>query len=446
MRRPQAEGTGAMARQQVRSIQSVGLDFGTTNSALAIRREDGSVELASFVDDGQETNTFRSVLYFVHPEEDEPGEHPVVAGPQAIRSYLRADPKGRFMQSMKSFLGSQTFERTRVYTRTYSLEDLIAILIRALRTVAESQFGDLGSAVVVGRPVHFAGAANAADEALALRRLQTALQASGFTHVTFEFEPVAAAYAYGSQLDHDEVVLIADCGGGTSDLSLLRLGPATAASTPATCEVLGNDGVAMGGDVLDSQLVRHLVAPQLGWGMQYRAVEKMLPVPNWLYSQLERWDHLWFLNIPSTLALLSAIRRTATHPERIEQFVHVITQELGYPLAKAVEGTKFALTVQEAGHLLFAHPPVGINAAVARAAFEAWIEPALHAIEACVDRLLAQCQVPPAAVDHVFLTGGTSFVPAIQHLFARKFDAARLRRGGELTSVVRGLALRAPTM
>jgi hypothetical chaperone protein len=432
-----------MALQQTIPIQSVGLDFGTTNSALAIRRVDGSVELASFVDDGQATNTFRSVLYFLHPEEDEPGEHPVMAGPQAIRSYLRADPKGRFMQSIKSFLASRTFERTRVYTRTYALEDLIAIVIQALRTAAERQFGDLGHAVIVGRPVHFAGATDAADETLALQRLQTALQASGFTHITFEFEPVAAAYAYGSQLDHAEMVLIADCGGGTSDLSLLRLGPAVAANTPGTCEVLGTDGVAMGGDVLDSQLVRHLVAPQLGLGMEYRAAEKMLPVPNWLYGQLARWDHLWFLNIPSTLALLSTIQRTATHPERIEHLRYVITQELGYPLSKAVEGTKFTLTEHEAGHLSFTHPPVALNAAVARHAFEGWIQPTLQAIDACVDRLLAQCQVPPAAVDHVFLTGGTSFVPAIRHLFARKFDAARLRRGGELTSVVRGLALRA---
>ena len=433
----------AVAQQHAKTIRTVGLDFGTTNSALAVVRTDGTVQLASFQDNGQVTTTFRSVLYFLHPDEDDYGDPHVVSGPQAIRSYLRADPKGRFMQSIKSFLASRLFERTHVFTRLYTLEDLIAIIVRALRTAAEAQFGDLGTAVVVGRPVHFAGAQQPEDEALALQRLRTALHASGFDQVTFEFEPVAAAYAYGSQLDREEVVLIADCGGGTSDLSLLRIAPSPDASTPGAHQVLGTDGVAIGGDTFDSMLVRHLVAPQLGWGMSYRALDKLLPVPNWLYSQLERWDHLWFLNTRSTLALLHTIRRGAAEPEKIDQFLHVITHELGYPLSKAIEDAKFALTAHAASRLVLQEPPVALRAGVARQTFETWIHPALQAIEACIDRLLDRCQVASTAVDCIFLTGGSSFVPAIRHLFARKFDAARLRSGGELTSVVRGLALRA---
>ena len=432
-----------MAQQSARTIQTVGLDFGTTNSALAVVRTDGTVQLATFQENGQVTSTFRSVLYFSHPDEDDYGDPRVVAGPQAIRSYLRADPKGRFMQSIKSFLASRLFERTQVFTRMYTLEDLIAIIVRALRTAAEAQFGDLGSAVVVGRPVHFAGVQQPEDEALALQRLRTALHASGFEQVTFEFEPVAAAYAYGSQLDREEVVLIADCGGGTSDLSLLKITPSAHASTPGAYHVLGTDGVAIGGDIFDSMLVRHLVAPQLGRGMSYRALDKLLPVPNWLYSQLERWDHLWFLNTRSTLELLHTIRGGAAEPEKIDQFIHVITHELGYPLSKAVEAAKFALTAHTASHLVFQEPPVALRQDVARPTFEAWLQPSLQAIEACIERLLERCQVASTAVDCIFLTGGSSFVPAIRHLFAQKFDAARLRSGGELTSVVRGLALRA---
>jgi hypothetical chaperone protein len=407
---------------------------------------DGTVQLATFQDNGQVSTTFRSVLYFLHPEEDAYGDPPVVAGPQAIRSYLRADPRGRFMQSIKSFLGSRLFERTHVFTHMYTLEELIAIIVRALRSAAEAQFGDLGTAVVVGRPVHFAGAQQPEDEALALQRLRAALHTSGFDQVTFEFEPVAAAYAYGQQLDREEVVLIADCGGGTSDLSLLRIAPSPDASRPGAYQVLGTDGVAIGGDSFDSMLVRHLVAPQFGWGMLYRALDKLLPVPNWLYSQLERWDHLWFLNSRSTLELLRTIHRGAAEPEKIDQFLHVITHELGYPLSKAVEATKFGLTTHEASCLMFQEPPVALREGVARQTFETWIHPALQAIEACLDRLLERCQVGSTAIDCIFLTGGSSFVPAIRHLFARKFDAARLRSGGELTSVVRGLALRARSL
>ena len=432
-----------MAQQPAKTIRTVGLDFGTTNSALAVVHTDETVQLATFQDNGQVATTFRSVLYFLHPEEDAYGEPHVMAGPQAIRGYLRADPKGRFMQSIKSFLASRLFERTHVFTRTYTLEDLIAIIVRALRTAAEAQFGALGTAVVVGRPVHFAGAQQPEDEALALQRLRTALHASGFDQVTFEFEPVAAAYAYGQQLEREEVVLIADCGGGTSDLSLLKITPSTDASTSGTYQVLGTDGVAIGGDTFDSMLVRHLVAPQLGWGMSYRALDKFLPVPNWLYSQLERWDHLWFLNTRSTLELLHTIRGGAAAPEKIDQFMHVITHELGYPLSKAIEATKFELTAHEASRLVFQELPVALSESVARQTFETWLQPSLQAIEVCIDRLLARCQMASTAVDCIFLTGGSSFVPAIRQVFAQKFEAARLRSGGELTSVVRGLALRA---
>jgi hypothetical chaperone protein len=210
--------------------------------------------------------------------------------------------------------------------------------------------------------------------------------------------------------------------------------------------VLGTDGVAIGGDTFDSMLVRHLVAPQLGQGMQYRAMEKLLPVPNWLYSQLERWDHLWFLNTASTLELLRTIRRSAVTPAKIDQFIHVITQELGYPLSKAIEQTKFILTAQDNGPLRFIDPPVDLNETVARPTFETWLSPSLQALETCMERLLGQCQLSPAAVDRVFLTGGSSFVPAIRQLFARKFDVTRLHGGGELTSVAYGLALRAHSL
>jgi hypothetical chaperone protein len=436
-------GGAAVSPQQAQPIRAVGLDFGTTNSALAVMRADGAVQLATFQDAGQVTNTFRSVLYFVHPEEDEYRDQRVIAGPQAIRRYLSAEPKGRFMQSIKSFLASRLFERTHVFTRLYTLEDLIAIIVRALRTAAAEQFGEIGTAVVVGRPVHFAGTTDGEDEALALRRLRAAIQAGGFEHIVFEFEPVAAAYAYGMQLDREETVLIVDCGGGTSDLSLLRLGPTTDTSAPGAYEVLGTDGMAIGGDTFDSMLVRHLVAPQLGQGMQYRSLDKVLSVPNWLYAQLERWDHLWFLHTRSTLELLRTIRRSATAPEKIDQFLYVIEHELGYPLSKAVEGAKFALTEHEASNLVFQEPPVAFSAGVTRPTFETWIAPYTQEIEACVDRLLAQCRVVPAEVDHIFLTGGSSFVPAIRSIFARKFDQACLRSGGELTSVAQGLALRA---
>lgn len=137
----------------------IGLDFGTTNSAIAVATADGSTQLASFEGAGYRTTTFRSVLYF-DPEMRTPTHKlRAIAGPAAIDHYLRADTAGRLMQSMKSYLASRSFRHTYVFGERYRLEELIAIILRQLRRAAEVQFGDLGSPVVVGRPVHFSGPA-----------------------------------------------------------------------------------------------------------------------------------------------------------------------------------------------------------------------------------------------------------------------------------------------
>src|ERR671925_1454720 len=204
---------------------AVGLDFGTTNSAAAVATPDGSTVLATFAGDGYRTTTFRSVLYF-DPEHRTPDRKPqAMAGPTAITSYLHADTRGRLMQSMKSHLSSRLFRETHVFGERYTLEDLIAVILRELRAAAEAQFGTLGTSVVVGRPVHFSGSGSEEDDAFALSRLRTALEQVGFEEIVFEFEPVAAAYEFESQLDHDELILIADFGGGTSDFSLMQVGP-----------------------------------------------------------------------------------------------------------------------------------------------------------------------------------------------------------------------------
>jgi hypothetical chaperone protein len=420
---------------------AVGLDFGTTNSAIAVATPDATVHLAAFQEDGQATTTFRSILYFFHPQDDEAGGRRVVAGPEAIQSYLGAEPRGRFIQSMKSFLASRMFEQTQLFHRTYRLEELIAIVVRELKTAAEAQFGDIGCAVVVGRPVHFAGARDEDDNSLALRRLQDAIQQGGFAHVSFEFEPVAAAAHYATRLDHDELVLIADFGGGTSDFSLLRLGPSEGGRASGHSHILGTAGIAVGGNDFDSRFIRYLVVPQLGFGTTYRSFEKVLPMPAEIYAELERWDTLSFLKTRQTLTMLQEIRARALEPVKIDGLLHVIEHELGYPLYKAVERTKFALSAQERHPFVFVEPPVDIVKDVTRQVFETWIDAYMREMGACIDALLEQCHIAPGEIDSIFMTGGSSFVPAVRRLFEQKFAADRLRRGGELTSVAQGLAL-----
>jgi hypothetical chaperone protein len=422
----------------------IGLDFGTTNSAVAAATADGSVALATFAGEGYRTATFRSVLYF-DPENRTPDRKPqAMAGPTAIVSYLQAETRGRLMQSMKSHLSSRLFRDTYVFGERYTLEDLIAVILRELRSAATTQFGDIGRRAVVGRPVHFSGADRAEDDAFALGRLRAALGQAGFEEVVFEFEPVAAAYEFESQLDHDELILIADFGGGTSDFSLMQVGPSVRRRGHRTEDILGTDGVAIAGDTFDGKIVRHVVAPRLGQGSQYQsAFNKVLPVPAWLYTNLERWHYLPFLKSKKTMDMLAELRLQAFEPEKIGALMHVIENDLGYHLYRAVEQTKIELSEQEMSALRFRDAALAIEQAASRGRFEGWIGDEIAAITACLDRLLKRTGVAPANVGSVFMTGGSSFVPAVRRLFEARFGASRIHSGGELTSVAKGLALRA---
>jgi len=422
----------------------IGLDFGTTNSAIAIATANGTAQLARFSEGEAQTTMFRSLLYF-DPENLEPtGKPRAVGGPDAIAHYLQAETRGRLIQSMKSHLGSPLFKHTVIFNSTFTLEELIAILVRMLKTAAEAQFGPIGDRVVVGRPAHFSGTETDEEDTAALERLRGAITQGGFAHVEFELEPVAAAYEYEQQLDHDELVLIADFGGGTSDFSLIQLGPTARARGHRHNDVLGTDGVAIAGDAFDSRVMHHLIAPYLGLGSHYRTpFGRILTSPPWIYEKLERWHHLSFLKTRETMETLRQLHFQSLEPEKIEALIHVVREDLGYQLARAVERTKCLLSEQETSPFAFHDPPVAITETVRRSVFETWLAADLHAIASCIDRLLTRSGIRARDIDSVFLTGGSSFVPAVRQIFVQRFGASRLRGGGELTTVAKGLALRA---
>jgi hypothetical chaperone protein len=419
---------------------ALGLDFGTTNSALALSDGEGAPRLARFAGPGGATPTFRSLLYF--DREDERGPVEVHAGPAALLAYLERDVHGgRLIQSMKSFLASRLFSATEIFGRSYRLEHLIGILAGRLREEAEAELGVPVRSAVVGRPVRFVGAASGEDEALALSRLHAGLVNAGFRDVRFEYEPIGAARHYERGLAHDELLLIGDFGGGTSDFSLLRVGPGRARDGSAS-SILGNDGVDVAGDAFDGKIVRHCVTPLLGRGAEFVSFfGRRLPVPDWIYAHLERWHHVSMLKSRRTLQLLLDLRREAVEPERLDRLLRVVENDLGFVLHRATEATKRALSEGPSARFRIDHDLLQVDAEVRRADFEAWIAPELDAIAACVDRLLLRADIAPGAVDRVFLTGGSSLVPAVRRIFEERFDAARIRTGDEFTSVASGLAL-----
>jgi hypothetical chaperone protein len=419
----------------------IGLDFGTTNSAIAVADAGREATLAAFSAGGDTTTSFRSILYFPTKDRSAPVKLETKAGPEAISSYLDADTKGRLILSIKSYLASSLFTSTHINGRFYTLEDLIAIILRRLRTTVIEQFGISATSVVLGRPVRFAGADTEADETLALNRLRSAAGLAGFSEVTFELEPVAAAYQYETQLDHDELVLIGDFGGGTSDFTLAQLGPGR--KRTGRNPVLGTSGVAIAGDTFDSRIMMNLVAPKLGLGSHYVSLGKDLPVPVWPYSQLSSWHRTFLLKDPKTMAVLREVKNQATEPDKINALLQIISENLGYALYRAVETTKVGLTNNEDAAFVFAHAPVDIEETLERWRFESWIQEDIQNIATCVKTLMSQHNVNPSDIGSVFLTGGSSFVPYVRRFFAKTFGADKLKGGEELTTVAKGLALRA---
>lgn len=424
--------------------RALGIDFGTTNSALGIVDDDGAPRLAHFADGCGTTDTFRSILYF------EPwsmrgaqGADTIGAGPEAIRRYRDAHPKGRFIQSLKTYLGDSTFTGTLIGGKRRSLEELIGLILQRLLAAGTAALGPLPSRAVVGRPVHFTTACSADEDELALTRLRAALAYAGITEPVFEYEPVAAAYAYRQRLQKPATVLIGDFGGGTSDFCILAMQPVSA-EPEGGVTILGSDGLAIGGDRFDQLIVRHAVAPQLGKGSEYLSPpDKILPTPEWVYARLERWHHLSFLKSSPTIEMLERVQRTSTARDAISALLHLIDEDLGYELHEQVNMTKAALSAQLAAEFHFELSPVSIAWPATRAEFETFLAPDLAALDACVGGLLERAGLAASAIDTVFLTGGSSFVPSVRRIFETRFANAHITGGDELTSVATGLALRA---
>jgi hypothetical chaperone protein len=422
---------------------AIGIDFGTTNSSVALALG-GDVELVRFPRRGGETESFRSVLYLERVRQAGHFRIGSWSGPEAIERYLDADKKGRLIQSLKSYLSSSNLTGTEILGRHFSFEDLISRILTDLRLNAERQFGGDIRYAMVGRPVRFVGAETAEDEAFAVGRLKRAFELAGFERIEFAMEPVAAAYAYEATLDHDELILIGDFGGGTSDFSLLRVGPGIRKRGRRDDDLLGNGGLGLAGDAFDARIVRKLVSPALGAGTLLHPASKMLPaVPAWIYANLERWHYLSFLRTRNVTEILKSARARAMEPEKIEALITLVEEDLGFQLHQAVQRLKYELSSAETAEFRFNDGTLELRMPVTRAEFESWIADELASIESCVDGLFAASGVGFSDVDRVFLTGGTSFVPAVRGIFERRFGADRVRAGNEFTSVARGLALRA---
>ncbi len=413
----------------------LGIDFGTTNSVAVLADADGRTRTLRFdhgaAADGETCRT----LLCLWAEPGRPGLQDAI-GQAAIEAYLDDPAESRLIMSMKSYLAQALFRETRVLGRTLTLEALVARFLAAMMRAAGVDPASLPT--FVGRPVRFAG--ELADDALGCARLRDGFAQAGFGAVTLALEPEAAGWRFMQRLDRPATVLVGDFGGGTSDFSVLRFDP----DAEATVSPRGHAGVGIAGDQFDSRIIDRAVAPLLGRDGSYRIMGgEALPMPADWYASLARWHRLSLMRTPATLRAIADVARHAADPAPLRALIRLIEDQQGHALYRAVGRAKTALSTAEAGRLRFAHGEFELDRTITRAEFEGWIAPDLARLDAAIGQALEHAGTGADGIDRVFLTGGTSLVPAVRRLFEARFGAGRIADGGEFVSVAEGLALMA---
>lgn len=421
---------------------SLGIDFGTTNTVLALAEADGPSRLVTFPAPEGELFAFRSCLSFYAPAEAPQDRH-IAAGPWAIDAYVEDPADTRFIQSFKSFAAQESFTETQILGRRYRFEDLLSTFLLKVRDYAGAALTGLPDRVIVGRPVTFAG--GAPKESLALERYEIAFKRMGVKEVLYAYEPVGAAFFFARALKEDATVLVGDFGGGTSDFSIIRFerhkGPDGGGEMRAI--PLGRAGVGVAGDAFDYRIIDNLVSPELGKGSSYQTFGKTLPIPNRYYSAFARWDQLAMMRASRDMREIRKLVREAVEPEKFTRLVETLDENYGYRLYRAVSKLKEALSGQDTAEFRFEVGSIRIVHDVPRSRFEGWIAPELAKIENAIDQALADANMPASGIDRVFLTGGSSLVPALRAIFHRRFEPGRIETGAELESIASGLALMA---
>ncbi|MEN3748735.1 Hsp70 family protein [Sphingomonas sp. HF-S3] len=413
---------------------ALGLDFGTTNTVAALADGAGSSRLIEFAGDEATGAVFRTALCFW---EEERGWNGIAheAGPWAISEFLQSPLDSRFVQSFKTVAASPLFERAQIFGKPFRFEDLGRLFLQKLVAHSGGALDGRPRRVIVGRPVEYAGARP--DPALARRRYDAMLDGFG-VELHYVYEPLGAAFSYASRLTDPATILVADFGGGTTDFSVVRVAEPGA---ERRCVPLASAGIGIAGDRFDQRIVDHLVLPMLGKGGDYRSFGKLLPIPGGYFVEFADWSRLALMRNRRTLDELRKLQRDAVDPEPIGRMIALIEHEQGFPLYDAVGRLKRALSSAEAAEFRFCGGEVEIAAEVRRSDFEGWIGEDLRRIEAAMDTALDRAGVAAGDIDRVFMTGGSSLIPAIRAIFERRFGSERIATGGELTSIAHGLAL-----
>ncbi|HQZ12082.1 MAG TPA: Hsp70 family protein [Devosia sp.] len=406
-----------------------GLDFGTSNSTLAIAR--GTHRAALMPLEGDRP-TIPSTIFFDFDSNE------TLYGRAAVAAYI-GGADGRMMRSLKSILGSALAdETTRVKKRVIPFLDVIGMFVSTLKTRGEAGANETLDHVVAGRPVHFVDGNPEADRE-AQRQLETAIRAQGFAHIEFQYEPIAAALDYEQQVTREELGLIVDLGGGTSDFSIVRVSPERALASDRQADILATAGVHVGGTDFDRLLSLKRVMPELGF--QTPTADGKRPLPSGPYVDLATWHRINRLYTADVMRELKHTLREARDAARVDDLISIVLHREGHRLAGAVEEAKIALTHNTETQLAFAGDEVTLTPAITREAFDTAIAGQIEKIEDTIALTLAHAGIGAERIETLILTGGSTQIPAIMGKIRALFPGARFVETDAFGSVGLGLAL-----
>ena len=439
----------------------VGLDFGTTNSSAGIY--DGqNLRLLALDPVNQNEKILRSTLFITREGAAYVGREAINrftegnvgreieyewryigdaemtfaefgTTQQALYVKVDANTPGRLFQSLKTGLRDRSFQRTSVFGTYYTLEELIAMALKLIIERIEGQLGEPVTSMVIGRPVHYAN--NPEADALAFERMQKACKLAELPDVSFLEEPTAAALSYARSAVGEQKVLVFDFGGGTLDVTVMRL------DGSGQREFLATDGVPIGGDLLDQRLVMGRLLPHFGEGATLGP--RRLPFPSHILDHLSEWQMITELTQPHYLDIIEEAVAIGDRPRELKALRSLARQNYGLPLYEAVERTKVELSEQPETMLILQADEIDIQERIPRWDFERLIGPDVRAVEACIDRALANAGLTPDAIDVVLRTGGSSRIPRFVKMLSAKFGPDKLQEMDVFTGVASGLAIAA---
>ena len=408
-------------------MTSCGVDFGTSNSSVAISK--GNV--VSLVPVEQHHLTIPSALFYQR-RVSEP-----FYGRDAIQFFFDRK-EGRFMRSLKRVLGTSLMDHgTSVNGKAMKFDVIIASFLHNLKIKADVFADEELQHVVMGRPVHFIDNDSAGD-LRAQHQLKSIAQRVGFKHIEFQFEPIAAAFAHEVHVKGERLAIVADLGGGTSDFTVIRLSNRYINKPDRTSDILANTGVRIGGNDFDKELSLSSVMPEIGYNTTYG--EKKLGVPLKPYHDLAEWSKVNSLYNTKLRAQMQQIFHESHDKVRFRRLLTVLEQETGHALLAVTEETKIALTAATAYNAGLPFVEDGLAIAIQRTGFEKSIEEHIQHITACATQCLQQAQVKATDIDLVILTGGSTEVPVVQAAFRKLFPLAAVADENKLSSVGLGLA------